>query len=388
MAERPSAKPEIASQKRVIKLPPAIGDWTAYRPPKILVKKVKTGLYGFDRLSKDDLNRLLRIHYQFIQALLLRLKVDLGMGVEFLSCQVEQTTYLNFLRTLTGAVAQGKITVSNIHESIQLYFDLGLANSVINHALGSHDLEILNRGLTEAEKTVFTTSFSEYLAYYNQAFENVLEDLSFSLVSSPDVALDPSINTSATFVSFSAEISLNDNPSGKIIFGYPGSSVKILLKAFEEKDRAKPLNFSRLTPAALNKIAIPVSALLGKTTLFTSELKQLETGDVVSLDSLTSSAVTLTVGNILKILAQPGIKNKKKAARIAGFREGEEVEIIPPIVVPAPAPTPPAEPMKEEEEKEEEFKEEDLFPEEEEALLEEEFPEEELEEELGEEEEK
>ncbi|MFA4843958.1 MAG: hypothetical protein WC632_03280, partial [Candidatus Margulisiibacteriota bacterium] len=64
MTERSTTKPEIASQKKVVKLPPAIGDWTTYRAPKILVKKVKTGLYGFDRLSKEELKHLLRIHYR------------------------------------------------------------------------------------------------------------------------------------------------------------------------------------------------------------------------------------------------------------------------------------------------------------------------------------
>src|SRR3989338_1452251 len=145
MAER--LKPEIASQKRGIKLPPAIGDWTTYRPPKILVKKVKSGLYGFDRLSKTEVNQALLIHYKFVQDLLRRLKIDLGLAVEFLSCQIEQTTYLNFLRTLNEPTAQGKLSIGGLHEAIQLFFDLNLSNSIINHALGSRDLEPLNRGL-------------------------------------------------------------------------------------------------------------------------------------------------------------------------------------------------------------------------------------------------
>src|SRR3989344_4948964 len=108
MADRPSSKPEIGSQKRVIKLPPAVGDWTTYRPAPVLVKKIKSGLYGFDRLSREALNQVLLIHYRFTQELLKRLKIDLGLGVEFFSCQADQTTYLNFLRTVSGAVVQGK----------------------------------------------------------------------------------------------------------------------------------------------------------------------------------------------------------------------------------------------------------------------------------------
>ena len=245
MAERPLTKPEIASQKRVIKLAPAIGDWTTYRPPRVLVKKVKTGLYGFDRLSKEELNRVLLIHYRFVQDLLKSLAIDLGVGVELFSCQVEQTTYLNFLRTITGQVVQGSLSLPEIHEKIQVFFDLSVANSIINHALGSHDLEALNRGLTEAENSIFTNTVTEYLPGYTLAFENIFAEPTFSMVSSPDATPDPSVSPSSTFVAFSAEVTINDSPPEKIIFGYTGGMLKKLIESFTLKDS---INFFSMPP--------------------------------------------------------------------------------------------------------------------------------------------
>ncbi len=349
MAERTLTKPEIASQKRVIKLPPAIGDWTAYRPPQVLVKKVKSGLYGFDRLSKDELNRALLIHYRFVQALLRRLKIDLGLGVEFLSCQVEQTNYLNFLRVLTGSVVQSKLAVAPLHESVQLYFDLNLANSLINHALGSHDFELLSRALTDAEAAAFGTALTEYLPELAAAFNGVFPPPAYTYLGSPDISLDSSINPSSTFVFFSAEVAFNDAP-GRIIFGYPGNSLKSLLKSFEEKEKRRPANFARLPAATLSKILVPVAATLGRTALLTSELNQLEAGDVVSLDTLTNAPVSLQIGRELEFKVQPGIFENRRAIRLAGFGEEEEIEITPPTAIeeaaPAaeePAPVPPAE---------------------------------------------
>ena len=340
MAERTLTKPEIASQKRVIKLPPAIGDWTAYRPPKVMVKKVKSGLYGFDRLSKDELNRALLVHYRFVQALLRRLKIDLGLGVEFLSCQMEQTNYLNFLRTLTGSLAQSKLAVAPLHESVQLYFDLNLANSLINHALGSHDLELLNRALTGAEAATFGTALTEYLPQFAAAFGNIFPAPAFTFVGSPDITLDASINPASTFVCFAAEVAFNDAP-GRIIFGYPGNSLKSLLKSFEEKEQKRPANFGRLPLATLNKILIPVVGTLGRTALLTSEINQLEAGDVVSLDTLTNAPVSLQIGRALEFKVQPGIFEHRRAIRLAGFRDEEEIEITPPTTIetePEPAP--------------------------------------------------
>src|SRR3989338_135066 len=378
MAER--LKPEIASQKRGIKLPPAIGDWTTYRPPQILVKKVKSVLYGFDRLSKDELNDALLVHYKFISGLLRRLKIDLGLAVEFLSCQVEQTTYLNFLRTLSGAQAQGKLSITGLHETIQVFFDLNIANSIINHALGSHDLEQLNRALTDAETAAFTTALAEYLPLFADAFNAIFPDPSFSFVGSPDATLDPSVTPTSTFVAFAADAAINDIP-GRIVFGYPGNSLKNLLKAYNEKKKIRPLNFGRLPAAVLNKLLIPAAACLGRTSLLNSELHRLEVGDVVSLDTSINAPAKLELSGDLSFNVQPGLRGKKKAVRLTGF--GEEITIIPPLPLEEEAPPPalseelPAEaaaeiPAAEEPSFEEEFKAEELEDEFAEDFLEEE----------------
>ncbi|MBN3033187.1 MAG: FliM/FliN family flagellar motor switch protein [Candidatus Saganbacteria bacterium] len=337
MAERQAtAKPEIASQRRAIKLPPAIGDWTTYRPPKVLVKKVKSGLYGFDRLSKEELNEALLIHYRFVQDLLRRFKIDLGLGVEFLACQAEQTTYLNFLRALTGPLAQSRLNLPNLHENIQLLLDLNLANSLINHALGSCDLEPLARALTEAESAAFTLALTEYLPYFAAAFANTFPAPAFTFVGSPDVTLEPAINPASTFVFFAAEIALNDLP-GRIMFGYPGNSLKTLLKDYEARSKTRPLNFGRLPAPALNKIMVALSAALGRTALKASELNQLETGDVVALETSINSPVALQLGQRLSFKVQPGIMtNKKRAVRLTSFNHEDEITILPPVALAEP----------------------------------------------------
>lgn len=385
MAEGQISKPEIAAQKRKVLLAPAIGDWTTYKPPKVLVKKVKTGLYGFDRLSKEELNLVLFIHYRFIQELLKRFKIDLKMAVELYTVAVEQTTYLNFLRTLSEPVVQAKIIIPGLHDSISLFFDLFLANSVINYALGSHDLEPINRGLTESENTTFTTAISEYLPSYVTAFENVIANPSLTIVSSPDVTIDSSISTSATFVVFSAEAAFADNPPGRILMGYLGSMIKSLLTKYKQKEKEKVLDFSRLPPALLDQVVIPAKVTLGQTSIPTREIPKLELGDVVSLDTTIDSAIPLSIGAMVKIPCQPGIKDKKVAVRIAAVEE-ERVEITPPpLVAEEKIEEKPEVPEEEVVELEEEFPEEEVeeeeFPEEEvgeEEFPEEEFPEEEL----------
>jgi len=405
--QRQLSKPEIAAQRKVIKLAPAIGDWTTYKPPKVLVKKVKTGLYGFDRLSKNELNLVLQIHYRFIQKLLKQFRVDLGMAVELFSVQTEQTTYMNFLRTLTGSMVQIKIAIPGMHDSISLYLELPLANSIINYSLGSIDLEPIDRALTEAEQATLTTALTEYLPLFGESFENTINDLTISVVSSPDVVVDSTIGPASTFASFSAETSLADNSPAKIYIAYQGNTLKTLLENYQQKEQSKPLNFSRIPTSLLAKISSPVASKLGETILTTTEIGQLEIGDVVSLETAINSSAETTLGNILELSCQPGSKAKKAAIRILGLKESAEVELAPPelaveeepkvapAAVPPPAPKPKevtkpipkpieelpkAEPLAEEEFPEDKFEEDfpeddDLF---EDDFSDEEFPEDKL----------
>ncbi|MFA6548385.1 MAG: FliM/FliN family flagellar motor switch protein [Candidatus Margulisiibacteriota bacterium] len=398
--ERQPSKSEIGSQKKVIQLPRALGDWTNYKAPDVQIRKVRSGLYGFDRLSKEDLNLLLLIHYRFIQHLFSDLKVDLRLAIEILSLQVEQTTYLTFLRTLSGPMVQCKIQLPETHESILLFIDLPLANTIINYSLGSVDIEDINRGLTEAEQTVLTTSLSKFMPALRSIYENVIGEPTLSIVSSPDVIIDPTINTDSTFASFSATVSLADNPPGKIQVGYVGNYLKNILARYRKAEESRPLDFSRLPASLLAKVKNRLTVTLGETQLMTGELSSLEVGDVVLLENPIDAPLPASIGKTLTLPAQPGNRNKKSAVRLVGLKGSADIELPPPEVsspsapTPVPAPTPistpapnpalsplPKEEIKEEEDLlgEEDLLDEDLGEEEfEEEFPEDEFPEDKL----------
>jgi len=117
-------------------------------------------------------------------------------------------------------------------------------------------------------------------------------------------------------------------------------------------DKSKELDFSRLPGSLLSQIKAPLSAVLGETNLTTNEINRFEVGDVVSLDTTINSPIAITIGNMLKLVSQPGIKNKRSAARLIGLKEGTEIELPPPELAsekpepaPAPAPAPKPEPI-------------------------------------------
>lgn len=339
MAEqRQLSKPEIAVQKKEMKFAPAIGDWTTYKPLRVVVKKIKTGLYGFDRLSKDEMGQMLNIHYRFMANFLKRLRIDLGLAAQLYSCRIEQTTYLNFLRNITGSMLQCKISWPDTHETVLFLLELPLANSLVNYALGSVDIENINRGLTETEKEIVIKTLSEYLPSLANCFAKAFDNLSLSIVSCPDVIIDPTIAPASTFTSFIAETALADNPPGKIYFGYCGQTIKYLLDKFKQRDLAKTLDVGRLPNALLAAISAKLSATLGETYLTTNELHQLEPGDVVSFETSVEDAICAKLGNSIKLSAQPGTKNGKTSIKILGLKDRLEYEITQPVQTFTPPP--------------------------------------------------
>jgi len=401
--ERQASKPEIASQKKVIQLPPALGDWTHYKPPAVQIKKVRSGLYGFDRLAKEDMDLLLLLHYRFIQRLFGDLKVDLGLAIEMLSLQAEQTNYLNFLRSLSGPVAQCKIQLPEAHEPISLFIELTLANTIINYSLGSVDIESINRALTEAETTVLVTALSKFMPELRVVFENVIGEPALSIVSSPDGIIDSTINPASTFASFSTLVSLADNPPGKIHIGYVGNQLKNILARYRKAEENRPLDFTRLPAKLLTKVKNRLTVILGETQLMTGEIGSLEVGDVVLLENTIDSPLPASIGKILTLPAQPGNRNKKSAVRLVGLKESSDIELPPPEVsapvpskptpaaapiltpTPMPSPTPAPLPPKPIVPPKEDLKEEDLLAEED-LLDDEEFSEEDFEEDFPEDE--
>jgi flagellar motor switch protein FliM len=74
----------------------------------------------------------------------------------------------------------------------------------------------------------------------------------------------------------------------------------------------------------LEKARVPVSAVIGKTTLMVNDIVNLQKGDVLKLDSYVNSDLEIMVGNLLKFYAKPGTVRGRYAFQISTFIDREE----------------------------------------------------------------
>ncbi len=61
---------------------------------------------------------------------------------------------------------------------------------------------------------------------------------------------------------------------------------------------------------------VPLTAVLGKTHLLVSEFLQLQTGDVITLDTDVDGEMQVMVGELHKFNAKPGVRNKRNSVKI------------------------------------------------------------------------
>ncbi len=325
------SRAEISPQKRSLKLAPMLGDWTTYKPPRTLVKKIKIGLYGFDRLSGEELKQAHIMHYNFAQELCHKLKTKLRLGIELFSVDAFQNTYANFIKNFTAPIFQGKFKASNYHDEIFVAFDLNVVDSIINSALGSQDTYKLNRGLTEAENMILNEVLQEHLASFADIFKGILQNELFEKVTSPNIQADNSLTQQSTFVYFTMEVNINDS-IGKIVFGYNGFFLKNLLKKMNQTGKKSPLQINKLPSSIFGLVDIPVSVSIGKTNLVMNEINSLEVGDVVSFDQNIENAIQINLSEGHTIMGQIGKRNGKFVVKVVAIEKDKNLKIAPPVI--------------------------------------------------------
>lgn len=328
--EKQQPRGEIAPHKRVLKLVPALGDWTTYKPKKALVKRIKSGLYGFDRLSENELKEMHLIHYRFAESWLELLKSNLHISGELYTIEAIQSNYQLFIKSLSEPILQVKIALDDPSEEVFLSFDLDIVDSLINFGLGCKDSGGLKRELTEIENSVIDDILKKFFYPYKNSFNGAFEKHALQIVSSPEIAPNSAVNPTESFIYFVIQASIG-NSSGKIVFGYPAKLSKKLLKRKKEKKKIKALPINKLNLEMLEKILLPFVTTLGKTTLTTTDLLSLEPGDVISLDNSIQNAISAVLAG-KEILGQPGIKENKLSLKIIGLEKKKELRIAPPKI--------------------------------------------------------
>ena len=83
-------------------------------------------------------------------------------------------------------------------------------------------------------------------------------------------------------------------------------------------------SFAELIDAMIQKVDIPIKAVLGKSTISVNDFMGLQLGDIIRLDSYVDSDLSVYVGNIRKFTALPGSNKDHYAIQVTTVIREEE----------------------------------------------------------------
>jgi flagellar motor switch protein FliM len=274
-------------------------------------------VHGFHSISMEELEETLKIHYFFTFELSRYLKEAIKASTDILSVSIEQLTYLDFLKNVTGGLIYNKLPIPEIGE-VFLLIDYQLANLVINFSLGSQSIDTNIKELTELEESIIHSIFGSVLNKYASCWKNIFETPALEIISHPNVQRETHINLNEIITVVSAQISIANSAPAKLSFVYQNSTLKKLNGLLSKAKEKTALNFSSLTDELLSSIEVSVVAQLGTTNIAAKELTDIDIEDVISLDQKLNAPIKLVIGCTSELKAQPGKKNDRIAARILG----------------------------------------------------------------------
>ena len=303
--------------KKEIKFPASFGDWTAYKPAREKTKKIKPLTYGHHRISREELERTLKVHYFFACDLSAYLKESLKASADIFSVSIEQLTYLDLLKRITGGQINSKLSIKNIGE-VTFLVDYQLANLVINFSLGCQSIDTKAKELTEIEESIIHSVFGKVFNKYTNCWKNIFEVPELEIIGYPNVQRETHINLNEIITVVSAQISIANSPAATFTFIYQNSTLKKMNELMSKKEEKAPLHFSSLSDELLSLIEIPVVAQLGTTNIAAKDLPNIGIEDVISLDQKLTSPIKLVLGYVSELKAQPGTKDNRLSARVLG----------------------------------------------------------------------
>ena len=312
MADR---QDEAALYKKEIKFSPSIGDWTAYRPAKAAAKKIKSLVYGFHRIPQEELEETLKVHYFFAFDLARYLKDAIKASTDIFSVSIEQVTYLDFLKRVSGGLIYNKVPLKDIGE-VMFLIDYQLANLVINFSLGCQSVDTKVKELTELEESIIHSVFGNVLNKFTGCWKSIFEEPKLEIISYPNIQRETHINLNEIITVVATEISIANSVPATFTFVYQNSTLKKLNELMSKMEEKAPLNFSLLSGELLHSIEVPVIAELGTTYIAAKELTEIEVEDVISLDQKLNEPIKLIVGYASELKGQPGIKIDRLSAKI------------------------------------------------------------------------
>jgi flagellar motor switch protein FliM len=294
-------------------------------------KKVK--VYDFKRalrFSKDQIRGLMRIHENYARLLTTYFSAQLRTFVQITVASVDQLPYEEFIRSIP------KMTILNIFEApplegrMVMEVNPNIAYAMLDRLLGGQGAIPEKMGaLTEIENTVMERVFSKALDSFHEAWKQIIEIDPYLevLEMNPQFMQIVSPNEIVAVISLSTKIG---DTTGMINICLPHVVLEPIMPKlsgqywFSSQRRTRDEREELILQERIKTAKLPIVAELGTATINVGEFLSLSKGDVIQLDQVIDSRLSIKVGERIKFRGQPGTAKGRIAVQIDEVLEQEE----------------------------------------------------------------
>ncbi len=289
--------------------------------------------YDFARpskFSKDHLRTLKIIYENYGRLLSTNLPAYLRKNVQVDVMNAEANTYSEFSNALSNPVLLGVVNFAPLEGNIVVELAANLGYAIVDRMLGGFGKPLeRNRDFTEIELVIVERILEVCTNLMVEPWESV-------------EAIEPHlerIETNSQFAQFispsemTAIVTMNikvGDTEGLMNVCIPYTCVEGVIERLNTRYwySAMKQDSSGAYKDAIEDIIdyakIPVRAMLGRSSISVNDFANLQTGDVIKLDTKVSDELNVYVGNIKKFTALPGAASNSYAVRLTSVIREEQ----------------------------------------------------------------
>ena len=263
------------------------------------------------KFAKDHIRTLQIIHENYARLLTNFLSGYLRTLVQVDVQTVQALQYSEFTNSIANPAVLGIVNFNPLPGSVIIEINPVIAYSLIERILGGRGYGVEKvRGFTEIEIAILMRLISQMLNIIKEPWENVVEarpvldrietNAQFAQVMSP--------NEMVALVTFTAKIG---DVEGLLNLCIPHMTVEPVLEKLSTRlwfsliEKETTEEGRKLLKSKVEETKIPVTAVLGRTTISVNDFLSLQEGDVLTLNTDIDGKVEVLVGDILKFLGIP-----------------------------------------------------------------------------------
>jgi flagellar motor switch protein FliM len=283
------------------------------------------------KFSKEQLRSLEMIFDNFCRTLSSFLTGYLRVSTELNVASAEQVIFKEFANALDNPIILAIVAFPPFKGSIivQLSADIGYA--IIDRILGGPGQRLKKiREFSQIESILLERVIRQTLTYLIEPWQNVADvrpDLE-RIETNSQFAQVIAPNETTALVALTIKIG---GLEGLFNFVIPHMVIEPYMDRlntrhwFMQKVSDVEGDYAGTLEDRLEKTIVPVKAIVGKTRITVQEFAGLNVGDIIKLDSFVDADMIVTVGDLYKYKAKPGVSRGKNAVKITSLIDKEEL---------------------------------------------------------------